>query len=78
MRALETIPHPSFLISIMYMNNKYILRIEAGPYEQIYKFTKEMAPDIETVKRIANHNLIQEAKNIFDKMQENLVANYQQ
>ncbi len=76
MRTLETIPHPNFLISIMYMNDKFILKIEAGPYEQIYKLTKEMAPDIEAVKKIANNNLIRDAKLVFDQMHLHLLENF--
>jgi len=77
MRVLETIPHPDFLISIFYMNEKFLLKIEAGPYEQIYKFTKEMAPDIEAVKKMAHNNLIKDAKLVFDQMHQNLLQNFQ-
>lgn len=71
MRTLETIPHPNMLISIMYMNEKFILKFEAGPYEQIYKFTKDMAPDVEAVKKVCDTNFIEEVQNSFNEMHEN-------
>lgn len=68
MRTLETISHPSMLIGILYMNEKFILKFEAGPYEQVYKFTKDMAPDIDTVKNICDAAFQQEVMRIFDEM----------
>jgi len=70
MRTLDTIHHPSMLISIMYMNAKFIVKFEAGPYEQIYKLTKEMAPDIDTVKNICDSEFQAHVMQIFDKMHE--------
>lgn len=77
MRTLETIPHPDFLISILYMNEKYLLKIEAGPYEQIYKFTREMARDIDSVKKILTNEFLENCKNTFDQMHMAFLKNFQ-
>lgn len=77
MRTLETIPHPDFLISILYMNEKYLLKIEAGPYEQIYKFTREMARDIDSVKKIVTNEFLENCKNTFDQMHITFLKNFQ-
>lgn len=77
MRTLETIPHPDFLISILYMNEKYLLKIEAGPYEQIYKFTREMAKDIDSVKKIVTDEFLENCKNTFDHMHKAFLKNFQ-
>lgn len=77
MRILETIPHPDFHISILYMNEKYLLKIEAGPYEQVYKFTREMASDVEGVKKIVTPVFLAGCKKAFDQMHEEFVRNYQ-
>lgn len=37
MRIVDTIPHPQLKISIFQMNGKYMVKFEAGPYEQTYK-----------------------------------------
>ena len=37
MRFVQDIPHPQFRIGLYAWNSKYIVKIEAGPYEQTYK-----------------------------------------
>lgn len=37
MRYLKDIPHAQLKISLFVWNSKYIVKIEAGPYEQTYK-----------------------------------------
>lgn len=37
MRYLKDIPHPQAKIGLYSWNGKYIVKIEAGPYEQTYK-----------------------------------------
>jgi hypothetical protein len=77
MRTLDTIPHPDMRISILYMNEKFLLKLETGPYEQIYKFTKEMATDIEQVKRIATPEFLNEVMRIFGEMHRNFLVQFQ-
>jgi hypothetical protein len=37
MRIIAELPHPEFKISILNMNQKYIIKIEQGSLEQSYK-----------------------------------------
>jgi fructose-bisphosphate aldolase class 1 len=37
MRVIAEIPHADFKVSILNMNNKFIIKIEQGALEQIYK-----------------------------------------
>jgi hypothetical protein len=37
MRIIAELPHPDFKISILNMNNKYIVKIEQANLEQTYK-----------------------------------------
>jgi hypothetical protein len=37
MRVIAELPHPDFKISILNMNNKFIIKIEQGALEQTYK-----------------------------------------
>ncbi len=70
MRILDTIYHPKMYIGILYMNEKFILKFEIGPYEQIYKFTKEMAADVDAVKAICDAEFQETVMQLFDKMHE--------
>jgi hypothetical protein len=40
MRIIAELPHPDFKISILNMNNKFIVKIEQGSFEQIYKIAE--------------------------------------
>lgn len=40
MRFVHDIPHPQFRIGLYAWNGKYIVKIEAGPYEQTYKVSE--------------------------------------
>ena len=68
MRIVDTIPHDEFRISILKMNDKWLLRIEAGPYEQVYKFTTERAADTDEIKRLASPEFLERVKIQFDAM----------
>jgi len=37
MRIIAELPHPEFKISILYMNQKFIVKAEQGSLEQSYK-----------------------------------------
>ncbi|WP_121811888.1 hypothetical protein [Mucilaginibacter kameinonensis] len=37
MRIIAELPHPDFKISILNMNNKFIVKVEQGSLEQSYK-----------------------------------------
>lgn len=73
MRILETIPHPDIHIGILYMNERFLVKMEAGPYEQVYKFTREMASDIEQVKKLITPEFITECITVFDTMHRNFL-----
>jgi len=40
MRIIAELPHPDFKISILNMNNKFIVKIEQGSMEQTYKIAE--------------------------------------
>ena len=40
MRFVQDIPHPQFRIGLYAWNSKYIVKIEAGSYEQTYKISE--------------------------------------
>ncbi len=40
MRIVKEIPHPQFKITVFSWNSKYIIKIEIGQFEQVYKISE--------------------------------------
>ena len=40
MRVIGKIPHEEFIITVCDWNNKYLVKVESGPYEQTYKVSQ--------------------------------------
>ena len=69
MRILGQIPHPDLLISVFKSGNKFILKFEAGPFEQSYKFLEaDRLSSFEDVQRLVNDEWIKEIYLVFDQM----------
>ena len=49
MRFIQDIPHPQVKIGVYAWNGKYIVKIEAGPYEQTYKVSEMDISGIDSV-----------------------------
>lgn len=52
MRTIGTIAHPSMRISIFIMNDKYVVKFEAGPMEQVYKILLSEVKGIEEIEKM--------------------------
>ncbi len=68
MRIIDTIPHPSISISIFQMNDKYIVRFEAGMMEQAFKFDASEVKGLDDVKKIVNPEFIEQVRKRFNEM----------
>ena len=68
MRIIDTIPHPSISISIFQMNDKYIVRFEAGMMEQAFKFSTEDVKGVAELKNIINSDFIEQVRKRFNEM----------
>jgi hypothetical protein len=68
MRIIDTIPHPQLRISIFSMNDKYLLKFEAGPYEQTYKFSHEEVEGVDGIKEKVTVELLDEIATVFRNM----------
>ena len=68
MRVVGTIPHPSIGITVFSMNDKFIVKLEAGPMEQSFKFTTEEVKGIEDIKKIVDEEFIEKAIARFNEM----------
>ncbi|MCU0360614.1 MAG: hypothetical protein MUF75_07845 [Bacteroidia bacterium] len=68
MRVVDTIPHESMSITIMHMNDKYQVRFEAGPMEQIFKFSVEEVGSLEGLKKRIDESFIATTRKRFNDM----------
>ncbi len=68
MRIIDSIPHPSISISIFNMNDKYIVKFEAGPMEQSFKFQTEQVKSVENLKKMINADFIETVRLRFNDM----------
>jgi hypothetical protein len=68
MRIIGSIPHESMTISIMQMNDKFQVRFEAGPMEQIFKFNVEDVKNLEHLKAIISPDFIERTRKRFNEM----------
>jgi hypothetical protein len=67
-RIIATIPHPKIKISVFQMNQKYLLKMEAGPYEQTYKIYEEEINSIEQLQAICNEAFMETVIKRFEQM----------
>lgn len=69
MRVVAQIPHPKMAISIFQMNDKYLIKFEAGPMEQTYKLNQSEVNGIDGIKNMIDavflENVIQQFNNMF-------------
>lgn len=68
MRIIDTISHPSISISIFQMNDKYIVRFEAGMMEQAFKFDASEVKGLDDLKKIVNPEFIEQVRKRFNEM----------
>lgn len=54
MRIVGNIPHPQMTITVFVMNEKYIVKFEAGPMEQVYKLSQDKAKGFDHVQKIVD------------------------
>jgi hypothetical protein len=68
MRVIGSIPHPSITISIFSMNDKYQVRFEAGPMEQIFKLSHSEVNGIDGIKKLMDEVFMQKIMDRFNEM----------
>lgn len=68
MRIIAHISHPSIGISVFQMNDKYIVKFEAGPMEQAFKFSTTEVGGVEELKLMINEDFIEAVRKRFNEM----------
>ncbi len=68
MRIIANIPHPKLTISIFSMNDKYQIKFEAGPMEQIYKLAHSDVNGVEGIKKLVDDAFLDQILQRFNDM----------
>ncbi len=68
MRVVANIPHPKFKITLFFYNEKYLLKLEAGPMEQTYKVSFDEMPNEKDVIDLVDEKFLEDVYNHFTSM----------
>ena len=64
MRLISNIPHPRYTIQVFHLNAKYVVKIELGQFEQIYKKPHNDVNGLDELILMVNEKLL---KNCLDR-----------
>jgi hypothetical protein len=77
MRIIAELPHPDFKISILNMNNKYIVKIEQGAFEQTYKIAEaDLLDGVNSVFEILDEEFLKTVLARFIEMRKDFKETY--
>jgi hypothetical protein len=69
MRIVAELPHPDFKISILNMNNKFIVRMEQGSLEQSFKIPEmDLTDGVNSVFELLDEEFLKKAAARFNDM----------
>ena len=72
MRVVNEIIHPECKITIFNWNNKYLIKVESGPFEQTFKIDEFDLNSEADLKKIVDEDFIQQAMARFADMSRSL------
>lgn len=76
MRIVEEIPHPQFKITIFSWNEKYIVKIEIGQFEQVFKIREDDVMGIDDIKLMLNNDFLSKVMNRFVEMRSDFAESF--
>ncbi|TDE17751.1 hypothetical protein [Dyadobacter psychrotolerans] len=68
MRYIKDIVSNKYKISLYQWNNKYIIKIESGMYEQTYKIDQYEVSNVEEIEKCVDDLFLNKVTNLFDSM----------
>jgi hypothetical protein len=68
MRVIGHIPHPKISITIFSMNDKYQVKFEAGPMEQIFKLAHAEVNGVEGIQKLVDEEFLKKVMDRFNEM----------
>ncbi|MFZ1808798.1 MAG: hypothetical protein WAU36_16325 [Cyclobacteriaceae bacterium] len=72
MRVIGNIVHKSCNITFFHWNNRYLIKLEAGPFEQTFKIQEYDLASEEDLKKVVNEDFISESIARFEDMAQSL------
>ena len=72
MRVVGEIPHPDCKITIFHWNNRYLIKLEAGLFEQTFKINEYDLDSEGDLRKIVSKDFIARAMNRFSDMSNSL------
>jgi hypothetical protein len=72
MRVIGEIPHPEIKITIFHWNNRYLIKLEAGLFEQTYKIHEYDVASEADVKKIVTDEFLKGVIERFNQMSDSL------
>jgi hypothetical protein len=77
MRIIAELPHPDFKISILNMNNKFIVKIEQGNLEQSYKIANaDLMDGVNSVFELLDEAFLKTVSGRFTEMRQDFKESY--
>lgn len=77
MRVVEEIPHNQFKITVFSWNNKYIVKIEIGQFEQSYKINESDVMGVDDIKMMLNDEFLSKVMARFVEMRSDFSKSFQ-
>lgn len=72
MRVVGEIPHPMCKITLLHWNNKYLIKLESGPFEQTFKVSEFDITSEADLPKIVDAEFINKAMERFADMSRSL------
>ncbi len=77
MRIIAELPHPDFKISILSMNQKFIVKIEQGTMEQSYKIPEmDLTDGVNSVFELLDEEFLKTVSTRFAQMHQDFKSSY--
>lgn len=77
MRIIAELPHPEFKISILNMNQKFIVKIEQGTLEQTYKISEmDLTDGVNSVFELLDEAFLKTVGARFTEMRKDFKDSY--
>ncbi|SDP91702.1 hypothetical protein SAMN05428975_3588 [Mucilaginibacter sp. OK268] len=77
MRIIAELPHPDFKISILNMNQKFIVKIEQGALEQSYKIPEmDLTDGVNSVFELLDEEFLKKVGARFTEMRTDFKESY--
>ncbi len=77
MRIIAELPHPEFKVTIMMMNQKYIVKLEQGSLEQTYKVAEmDLTNGVDSVFELLDETFLSTVAIRFIEMRKDFKETY--